>query len=204
MVINWYGEGCFRIQSGDFVMIVDPFPNTVGLTPPRGKTDVVLRTMTPLPLAYTPASDRREIAGPGEYEVRGAEISGWPLTKETNATVWKTVFLAVVEDMRLGFLGHMSEAGEGLLDKLGGVDLLFIPGGGAPHLAQEGAAKLTKQINPKIVIPSFFKIPGLKRKAGDVKGFLEELGRESSPAQEKFTLKKKDLPAATRAVVLKI
>lgn len=204
MVINWYGEGCFRIQSGDFVMVVDPFESAAGLTPPRGKTDAVLRTMTSLPIAYIPAPDRREIAGPGEYEVRGAEISGWPLPKEASPAAWKTVFLAEVEDVRLGFLGHMSQPEEGLLDKLGEVDILFIPGGGAPYLTVEDAAKLAKQINPKIVIPSFFKVPGLKRRAGDVKEFLEELGRESSPAQEKLTLKKKDFPSATRAVVLKV
>ena len=82
-------------------------------------------------------------------------------------------------------------------------DILFIPAGGSPYLNQEAAAKLIKQINPKIVVPALFKIPGLKTKVGDINEFLEELSQKSEP-QEKLVIKKKELPAKTQVMALKI
>ena len=65
------------------------------------------------------------------------------------------------------------------------------------------AAKLVKQLSPKLVIPSFFKISSLTRKADGVSPFLKELGQEAEP-QEKLVVKKKELPTSTRAVVLSL
>ena len=42
MVITWLGQACFKIQSGDQVVVIDPFSKEIGLTPPRFKSDVVL------------------------------------------------------------------------------------------------------------------------------------------------------------------
>ena len=201
MVLNWYGEGCFRIQSGEFSCLTDPFESASGLTPPRGKTDLVLRTSASVPLPYE-SPDRFEICGPGEYEFRGAEIEGWPAGggKESFAAFYRIV----LEEVRVGLLGHGSaEIGEAVLDALGELDILIIPAGGAPFLSQEAAAKLVKQLQPKIVIPSFYKLPGLKRKAEGVAGFLEEIGQKNGVPVEKLVLRKKDLvPASTRVVVL--
>jgi len=35
MVITFYGEGCFKIQSGEFSVLIDPFDAQTGLMPPR-------------------------------------------------------------------------------------------------------------------------------------------------------------------------
>jgi len=42
MQITWYGQACFRIQSGDVTIILNPFDKSVGLNAPRGKADIVL------------------------------------------------------------------------------------------------------------------------------------------------------------------
>ena len=42
MIIQWYGQACFRIQSGQTVIFIDPFAKTIGLTPPRGEAHIVL------------------------------------------------------------------------------------------------------------------------------------------------------------------
>ena len=107
------------------------------------------------------------------------------------------------EEMKLCFLGHIAELPDSdIREKLTEIDILFIPAGGDPFLPQEDAAKLVKQIQPKIVIPTLFKIPSLKRQSADVKKFLQELEQKAEP-QEKLTIKKKDLPENTMMVVLK-
>jgi len=208
MVINWYGEGCFKIQSGQVTILTDPFESATGLTPPRFHADITLKTLADYPLPYNHA-EAPMILGPGEYEVKGVEISGWPIneeqaTRDKGQEFLKTVYLVKVEDMNLGFLGHLREMPEAaIIEELGEVDLLFVPAGGAPFISQEAAAKLIKQISPKMVMASFFKIPGLNRKSDDSKEFLKELGQKSEP-QEKLTIKKKELPATTQVAVLKV
>lgn len=204
MVINWYGEGCFKIQTSGITILTDPFDSQSGLTPPRLKAEVVLKTLTSFPITPIQNQTGLQIIGAGSYEFKGIEFSGWQLTKESTNEYLKTIYLVKAEDLNLCFLGHLANNLEpSILEKLAEVDLLFIPAGGKPFINQETAAKLIKQIEPKLIIASFFKIPGLKRKADDVKEFLKELELKAEP-QEKLTIKKKDLPAKMEVVVLKI
>ncbi|MFA4827569.1 MAG: hypothetical protein WC596_04990, partial [Candidatus Shapirobacteria bacterium] len=83
---------------------------------------------------------------------------------------------------------------------------LVIPAGGEPFLDQKIAVKLIKQIQPKIVIPTFYKVPGLKRKADDIKKFLEEIDAPKVEKIDKLVIKKKDIEEIkpTKVVVLTI
>ncbi len=202
MIINWYGEACFKIQTGGVTILTDPFDSSTGLTPPRFKADIVLKTLTVLPIPYQPTTEERIVAGGGEYEIAGVEIRGW--RAEADEKFLKTIFRVRAEDMTLGFLGHLTAplAPESI-EEVAGIDILFVPAGGKPLIGQEDMAKIIKQIGPKIIVPSLVKVPGLKRAAADVKEFLEELGQKAQP-QEKLTIKKKELPASTQVVILTI
>ena len=197
MVITFYGEGCFKIQSGDFVVLTDPFDAQTGLTPPRFKADIVLKTLTSFPIANSPINQLTNypIIGPGEYNIKDINIFGFGLTKESTENFLKTAYLVKAEGMNLCFLGHLSETPEPtVLEHLEEIDVLFVPAGGAPFIEQKSLVKLVKQIEPKIVVPSFYKIPQLKRKADDLKIFLEEFNhKEKIEPKEKLTIKKKDL-----------
>jgi L-ascorbate metabolism protein UlaG (beta-lactamase superfamily) len=215
MVISFYGEGCFKIstrggstkggQSGDLVILTDPFESSSGLFPPRFKADIVLKTLTPLPIAqYSTLTTQRFISGPGEYDLKGVKIFGLGLRKESSDKYIKTAYLAEVENLKLCFLGHLSEAPQPeIAEQLEEIDILFIPAGGKPFISQEAAVKLIKQIEPKIAIPSFFKLPGLKRQASDLKNFLEEANHKGAEEkQEKLTIKKKDAAAIKKTEIV--
>ncbi|MDO8601991.1 MAG: MBL fold metallo-hydrolase [bacterium] len=209
MQINWYGEGCFKIQTGGLTIVTDPYDSSIGLTPPRGKTDITIKTLMPTtdPATSKPVareeSDEQIISGPGEYEIKGVVINGWQLAKDSSESYLKSVFTVETEEMRLGFLGHISEFNEPeIIEELDGIDILFIPAGGKPFLEQEAAGKLIRQIDPKVVVCSFFKTPGLKRKADDVAIFLKDNGYKATE-QEKLTIKKKELTDKLQVVVLK-
>ncbi len=211
MVITFYGEGCFKIQSGELSVLIDPFDAQTGLTPPRFKADIVLKTITSTSFfekKEVPLSS--EIIGQGEYNIKGADISGFQLIKESSKIFFKTVYVLRIEDINLCFLGHISEVPEPtVLERLGEPDIIFIPAGGSPFIDLKSAVKIAKQFQPKMVIPSFFKVPSLKRKAGDIKDFLEEFNgakEKINEAVEKLTIKKKDLAGIkkTQITVLKI
>lgn len=206
MVINWYGEGCFKVQIGDFTLVTDPFDSKLGLNPARGKFDVLLKTISAWPAPEGGKEDGAILIGPGEYEIKGFDIKGIPLAKESSANFFKSIYLVKTEDANLCFLGHMSEyPDEDALGELETIDILFVPAGGKPFISQELVAKLVKQLNPKIVVPMFFKVPGLKRQTADVKELIDELGLKAE-AEEKLTIKKKDLAEikVTKLVQLKI
>ena len=185
MVINYFGDGCFRLQSGGTSLLVDPNNN-------RLKADVVLKTLIS---TDAPAAAPNEVSSPGEYEIKDIQIQGWPVPKESTEKFLKTVYLVTWEDMNFVFLGHLSNGLEPeILEEFGESNVLFAPIGGGHFLSGEAAAKLAKKLEPSAVIPCFFKTPN---------EFLKAIGQKAE-AQEKFVFKKRDLDGLkTKAIILK-
>lgn len=181
MVITYYGEGCFRLQSGETSLLVDSENN-------RMKADAVLETLT----SASAEPDAGKISFPGEYEVKGIEIQGIGVPEESSDKFLKTVYSVNFEDMNFLFLGHISKMPDvKLLEHFNEPDVIFVPTGAEHFMSAGDAAKLVKQLEPTIVIPSFYKNPN---------DFLKALGQKGE-SQDKIVLKKKDL-GAQRVVVL--
>jgi len=172
MVITYHGDRCFKIQSGKLGVVSDPLP--------RFKGDITLHTQKTETRDFPAESGH--FFGPGEYESREVEITGFP-NKDGSAN-----YAAVVEEIRLVFMGSpLSDLEPGQLEKFGETDILFAPAG--------VSAKVIKQLQPKIVIP-FYKKPD------DLKKFLKEVDKKEE-VMDKLTLKKKDIETGTKIVVLK-
>ncbi|OGF62128.1 hypothetical protein A2662_01425 [Candidatus Giovannonibacteria bacterium RIFCSPHIGHO2_01_FULL_45_33] len=218
MVITYYGLSCFKIQSGDTVLAIDPFSKESGLVPPRFESHAVLSTHDHDNHNNIEALASKEedegafkITGPGEYEFRGITVRGiasFHDAKGGKAKGKNTIYVIEMEGMRLV---HMGDYGEKELrsevqEALGTPDILFIPVGGEAGgtIDAEDAAKLLNQVEPRVVIPMHYKISGLKDKLDGVDVFMKEMG-EKAESEEKFTIKKKDLPSAeqSKIVILK-
>lgn len=188
MVITYYGISCFKVQSGNTVLAIEPFLKESGLTPPRFEAHAVIST-TPHP-NY---SDDKvfQITGPGEYEFKGIYIKGVMVSSKN------TVYVVDWEGMKLAHMGKFAEKElkSEIQEQIGTPDILFIPVGGEEVINEEKAVKIINQIEPRIVIPMHYKKPD---------EFLKEIGEKVTP-EEKLTIKNKDLPAAedTKVVVLK-
>ena len=194
MIINYFGDGCFRLQSGETSLLVDPNNN-------RLKADVVLKTLI-APDSHSTSSGQvavsvaaNEIVFPGEYEMKDIQIQGWPVTKESTDKFLKTVYLVKWEGLGFVFLGHISGGLEPeVVEEFSEQDVLFIPVGDH-FFSDEEAAKFIKKLEPSVAIPSFFKKPD---------SFLKALGQKAE-IQDKFVFKKKDLEnLKNKAVILKI
>lgn len=208
MTITFYGENCFKLQTGDVAILTDPIDSKSGLSSTRFKYDALIKTLSPFP-PETADEEAVVIAGPGEYDFKGVKFSGYMASGESTDKFLKTVYVATVESIKICFLGHLSDIPEpSIMEHLEEIDILFVPAGGEPFINQQKVAKLIRQIQPKIVIPTFYKIPDLKRKADDLKIFLEETGhgKEKIEAQEKLVIKKKDLATVkpTQIIPLKV
>ncbi len=189
MVVTYFGAGCFRLQSGEISILIDSENN-------RLKADVLLNTSVPAAenLAGEPGGEVR-ISFPGEYEAKGVEVVGFPVTQESNDKLLKTAYAVSWEEMKFVFLGSISSPLDAsLMEEFSEPDVLFLPVGGGKVLEPEVAAKITKQLEARVVFPSFSKNPA---------DFLKALGKKSETA-EKFVFKKKDIATDKgRVVVLK-
>lgn len=212
MVITWYGQACFKIQSGDLVIAIDPFDKEIGFTPPRFKADIVLVTHDHHDHnnAAAIAGEPFVITGAGEYEVKGANITGietYHDTAQGRERGRNTIYMIEVEGVRILHMGDFGEEKmrEETLEAAGEADILMIPVGGVYTIEGDAAAKIARQIEPAIVIPMHYKIPGLKPPLAGLEQFLKEMGVKDADAQEKLTIKKKDIPedGKTAVVVLK-
>ena len=214
MVITYYGVSCFKIQSGDTVLAVDPYSKESGLTPPRFLAHAALSTHdheNHNNIEALSSKDDRvfKITGPGEYEFKGVLIRGVESFHDDKNGKQKgknTIYIIEWEGMKLAHLGDYGEETlrSEIQEALGTPDILFLPVGGGDTIDGEAAAKLANQIEPRVIIPMHYKISGLKAKLDGVEVFMKEMG-EKAEAEEKFTIKKSGLPNAedSKIVILK-
>ncbi len=188
MVITYYGISCFKVQSGDTVLAIDPYFKESGLTPPRFEANAVISSTTH-PNYSNP--NILKITGPGEYEFSGICVKGISVSNKN------TIYIIDWEGMKLAHMGNFNEKNleSDIQEQIGTPDILFMPVGGENTIDSEMAVKIVNQIEPRIVIPMNYK---------KVDEFLKEMGEKVSP-EEKLTIKKKDLPNAedTKVIVLK-
>jgi len=198
MSIEWFGEGCFKItETGNHFSILTELPSKEsGLSIPRHKTDVFLSVFSQLSdsLFNEEKKDWFIIKNAGEYELKGNFIYGMVLNIEKELV--KSLYKIRIEDMKIGYLGEMKdkemtpEVGNFLAD----IDIMILPIGGGDVLSIEKAVEIIKQIEPKIVIPMYYKIPQLKIKRNEVEAFLKKAEIKSVEQNlEKFSVKLKDL-----------
>lgn len=211
MQLSWYGQSCFKIESRDVTIAIDPFSKNIGLTPPRFKSDLVLithahhdhsnvETMPGTPFL---------IQGPGEYEAKGVSVTGIQTFHDASSGQERganTVYIIKVEDVKICHLGDFGEdkLREETQEAIGDVDILLIPVGGTYTIDGKAASGVVHAIEPRIVIPMHYKIPGLAVSLAPAEPFFKEMGMKNAEAIEKLVIKKKDLPETeTRVVLLK-
>ncbi len=215
MQIIWYGQSCFKIINGGSTIVVDPFSKNVGLTPPRGKADVLLISDSILNKDdYSQIDSEFAVFGAGEYEFGGIHINGisaFNLNEKNEIVKTSTMYIIDIEGVRICHLSDFSEEQTlEVLDKIGQVDILMIPVGGdykidnieIKSLGAEKAVEVVGNIDPRVVIPMNFKIPKLKVDLESVDKFLKLSGASDIKAIDKYVLKKKDLPNEERDIIL--
>lgn len=209
MTIQWYGEGCFKISAGPLTIMTDPNEKESGLAKPKFKADIVIKTKLKPPTPNEAVKrdidqTTHEILGPGEYEVKGVPIKGWALKNSSSNGSLKTVYKLRFEDVTLGLLGEISNfADPSIVEEMGDIDILFVPAGNSGLLEVKDAAKIVRQIEPRLLIPTHFKVKGLNRKAEGPENFLKEIGIKENPI-DKLTIKRKDLSEKMQVAILKI
>ncbi|MCH7604594.1 MBL fold metallo-hydrolase [Patescibacteria group bacterium] len=199
MQILWKGQTyCSLItqrnKQDQIRIAIDPFNQDTGLRPPSLEADIALITHEEADNIKILKGDPFVVSGPGEYEIRGVFIQGIACSREKEEGS-NTIYTIEAENMRLCHLGVFSakELTPEQVEKIGNVDILFVPVGGGNTIAAKEAAKIVGQIEPRIVIPMMYAIPKLKMKLAKVDEFLKTMGKRAVEPQAKIILRERDL-----------
>ena len=208
MTINWYGQSCFRLESKDVNVLIDPFSKDIGLRAPRLNDNIFLVTHD-----HYDHNNIKEvppesfvIRGPGEYEKLNVYVEGIMSYHDNVQGVQhglNTIFVIRMEEMRLCHLGDLGQTKltDEQVEAIGSVDVLFIPVGGTYTISGKEAGEIIKQVEPKIIIPMHYKVAGLNIDIDGPQTFLKEIGIKPEEV-ETYRIVAKNLPTEETKLVL--
>lgn len=208
MDVTWHGHACFRLRGKGATAVTDPYPASLGPKLARLEADLVTVSHPHENHANVAgvAKGAVVIDGPGEYEVKGVGVTGIPTYHDNVAGAEfgrNTVFLLEIDDVRvchLGDLGHKLD--EEATERLGTVDVLLVPVGGARTLNPALAAEVVRLVEPRYVVPMHFSFPGVKAQLGGVDTFLKEMGLTQGEPQPRMTVQSSSSSDVETKVVL--
>lgn len=211
MIITWQGQAYFKIQdkigSDGITLATDPFNKEVGLKVPNFEADIV--TVSHQHFDHNNVSALRGhpfiIDCAGEYDHKGVFVEGIDSfhdnksgTERGNNVIFR-IEMDNISVAHLGDLGHILDDSQ--LEKLAGTDILMIPVGGKYTIDAKQAVEVIAQVEPRIVIPMHYKVPGLKIEIDGVDKFIKEIGLAPT-YEDKLKISRKDLPQEDRELVI--
>jgi L-ascorbate metabolism protein UlaG (beta-lactamase superfamily) len=225
MEINYLGHSCFRIRGRDVTIVTDPFPPSYGYSMGRVSATIVTVSHAHPHHSYIEGvgGSPKVVSGPGEYEIAGVLITGVQTRHKdvldasaqrsedgrrrasfTTHPIHNTVYVLDFDELlvcHLGDLGHMLTDEQ--LEAVGNIDILLIPVGGESTIGPSVAAEVVSNLEPKLVIPMHYRIPGTQSEGLEpVDRFIREMGVKTYTPQLKLTVAKSSLPTDLQVVVL--
>ena len=202
MIINWYGQNCFKIisqkvKNGSVSIIIDPPEKETGIRGPKIDSDILLMTD---PLRKVDSGNHFLIQGAGEYDINGVYIQGVSVSGTENKITAYTIETEDINICHLGFLGQ-KELTSDQLEAINNIDILMVPVGGGKSINAEEAIKIMAQIEPKIIIPMNYRTQKTKAKTDGIDNFLKTLGIKSIDFLPKLSVKKKDLSGEEARII---
>ena len=205
MEITWYGLSCFRVtERGQITTVTDPFSDDIGIPAPKLKSDVVTVSHDVPGHNFVEAvkGDPYILRGPGEYEVGGVFVTGFPM-HDADGLRRNVAYLFDYDKLTVLHLGDLARVPEqSEVEELGQVNVLLIPVGGGMGLKAAEAAEVVGLIEPYFVVPMHYAQPGVRLEFDPVDKFLKAMG--VSKAQELDTLKVSaaDTPEQPQVIIL--
>lgn len=201
MDIQYYGHACFALKEGKTTILMDPFNESVGLKVPKWSADIVTISFN-----GEAHNNKAAVAGepkvffwPGEYETKGIHFRGihsFHNHKDEKEQLENVIFTFNVSDIRFCHLGAQgTRLTPEQLEKVGEVDILFVPVGGKGCVDAKKAKEIIEQIEPRIVVPMMYDEDSLS-------AFLSVMGAEKAETVDKFTVKRSELPEDNSKVIV--
>jgi len=198
MHISWHGQYTVRIVTKDITLVIDPYSPEAGLPPFRSKADIVsLSNPTDKAMSHVAGIQGEPVIvdTPGEYSLKNMTLYAYPWV-DTNG-VERALQRWEIEGMSVLYLGSINrDLSDNELAHIErtDIDILLVPVGGGSALGSGKALGVVSTIEPRVVIPIHFAVPGLKEKLDSIDTFAKEMGVNPKNREKKVIIKPNSLP----------
>jgi L-ascorbate metabolism protein UlaG (beta-lactamase superfamily) len=201
--IRWHGHSCFEITN-DLTLITDPHDGkSIGIPAPNVQGDIILVSHDHFDhssgIKLVEKEGTKIVTDVRKRNISNIEISGVESFHDENSgskrgenVIYKFIMNGI-KFCHLGDLGH--ELDDSTVNKIGSVDILFIPVGGNFTIDDKKAWNIIKKIKPKIIIPMHYKIGGLSLSIAGLDPFLEQSKYKINYVGNEIDIEKEDLPS---------
>ena len=199
--IRWHGHACWEITN-DITLVTDPHDGrSIGIPSPNVQGDIILVSHDHYDhnsVKSVEKNNSRIITDGRKRTLSDIEIKGVEAFHDESEGAKRgsnIMFKFKIEDItfcHLGDLGHTLD--EQHIEKIGEVDVLFIPIGGNFTIDAGKAWDTIKKIKPKIIIPMHYKIGGLSLPIEGIDPFLENNEYKVLHVGNEIDIEKEDLP----------
>ena len=199
--IRWHGHACFEITN-DVTLVTDPHDGkSIGIPAPSVTGDIILISHDHYDhnsVKSVEKSDSKVVTDERKKTISNIEIKCIESFHDEcrgEKRVKNIIYKFTMDDVtfcHLGDLGHKLD--EDAVQKIGDVDILFIPIGGTFTVDAEGAWSVINLIKPRIAIPMHYKIGGLSLPIAGIEPFLEKNKYKALKVGNEIDIEKEDLP----------
>lgn len=168
MIINYFGHSYFFIEGKDYSIAIDPFSN-VGLDEVKVNSDYVFCSHNHFDHQNASlVSGAKPVKNGYPFEIISCyhDEKGGALRGKNDILVFE------IDGFRCAHLGEYEN--QDIINKLKGVDLLFIPVGGKYTIDSVGAYEYAVKTGAKAVVPMHYKAGSSKIDIQGVKPFLDK------------------------------
>lgn len=199
--IRWHGHACWEITN-DITLVTDPHDGkSIGIPAPTVAGDIILVSHDHYDhnsVKSVEKDNSKVVTDVRKRTIENIEISGFDSfhdedkgAKRGNNIIYKFI-INEIKFCHLGDLGH--ELDNDTIQKIGEVDILFIPIGGTFTVDDKQAWNVVNKIKPKIIIPMHYKIGGLSLPIAGIDPFLAQAKHKVIHVGNEIDIEKEDIP----------
>ncbi len=203
MDITWQGSTCLWVQTGDDIVVVDPFEKSL-LTSKRGeKAGIVVVSYGDVPNGV-PTGNQMVLDGPGEFEIGKFYVTGVgsPHTGPEGERDVNTMFSIRADGVTICHLGHLDQIpNTKSIDTLGQPEVVFLPLEPDGVLSAAQTAEVIGLIGPRIAVPLLIS-NGQAAEDPTLKELLGALGVAEVDQRNRLNVTETNLPRDLSVVAL--
>jgi len=183
MKVIWHGHSCFEIISDGMTVVTDPHDGKyLGIKPPVASADVVLMTHD-----HQDHSSSHTIKGThtdvlarnGKFNTGGKNFEGFPTFHDSEEGIRRggnTMYRFTADGISICHCGDLGDIpDEEVMEAIHKTDILMVPAGEVYTMESEKMVRFIKKVEPKIVIPMHYSVPGVSIPLRPVEPFLKFL-----------------------------
>ena len=186
MFIRWHGYSCFEFADDRNSVVVDPHDGkSIGIFPPKVSSKLALCTHNTFDRnAFRVITGKHKdfICERGDFEENGFKFTGLPSFSDDRMGELRganTIYRFSMDGISIAMCGCLGDIPlDWVMERLKGVDLLFVPVGEHWTLPIYKVNQLIKQVEPKVVVPTDFRIGGITLPLSPLSAFTDDIDEE--------------------------